>query len=245
MSASLPASPPPHAGLGEGREPSGPLTLGVRLPFVRALGSEARVHGEKARGGPQSSEHWEGLAQSAYECEDFATAERCMRRAFELGDGDATMYYNLGQILYALGDYGGAAEAYGRSLPEVKSALVNRGLCWELTGFFDRARIDYMAALRDDPNDVDALVNLGTLELSGGDVAAARDLLSRATALDETCHWQLADVHEEAGELRMAVQSLRRAIAAGEDRARPQHVRLRRRLRLQRRTQAWTRRARS
>ena len=152
------------------------------------------MHGKIAKGGSQSSEYWEDLAQSAYEREDFATAESCMRRAFELGAGDATMHYNLGQILYQQGDYAGAAEAYGKSLPEVQLALVNRGLCWELTGFIDRARIDYMAALRDDPNDVDALVNLGTLELSGGDVAAARDLLSRATALDETCHWQLADV---------------------------------------------------
>lgn len=117
-----------------------------------------------------------------------------MRRAFELGGGDATMYYNLGQILYALGDYGGAAEAYGKSLPEVQSALVNRGLCWGLTGFFDLARIDYMAAPRDDPDDVHALVNLGTLELSDGDVEAARGTLSRATTLDDTCNRQLADV---------------------------------------------------
>lgn len=202
------------------------------------------MHGEVAEGGSQASEHWEDLAQSAYAREDFATAERCMRRAFELGGGDATMYYNLDQILYALGDYGGAAEAYGKSLPEVQSALVNRGLCWELTGFFDRARIDYLAALRDDPDDVHALVNLGTLELSDGDVEAARDTLSRATTLDETCNWQLADVWEEAGDLRMALRALRKAISAGEDRARPQYVRLRRRLRLRRRARAWTRRAR-
>lgn len=167
----------------------------------------------------KSVSRWEEMAQIEFENGNFPVAEKFIRSALRLGGADATNYYNLGQILYESGDYLGAIDAYGKSIPEVDEALVNRGLCWELVGDVENARTDYLAALDIDSRNVDALVNIGTLELSEKNVGLATDYLSRAAALDPRCNWQLADAYVESGELALAADALETAVATGEQRA--------------------------
>lgn len=96
---------------------------------------------------------------------------------------------------------------------------VNRGLAYERTGQPDRAAEDYIVALSVDPSDLDALVNLGTLELERGAAAEAEALLTRAAGIDPTAYWQLADVSMALGQRDLALTQLARAIDAGEQRA--------------------------
>lgn len=164
----------------------------------------------------------EERARTEYQSGNYSAAEEFIRAAVELDSADSSTYFNLGQILYASGDYIGAIEAYGTSVGEIDDALLHRGLCWELVGEFEKARSDYLSVLRGNSKDVDALVNIGTLELGEGNVALAKQYLLQAVALDEKCNWQLADVFLEDGDLARAAKALEAALQAGESRAWPQ-----------------------
>lgn len=173
---------------------------------------------------------WEERARIEYERGNYSAAEEFIRVALELDSADPSTYFNLGQILYATGDYMGAIAAYGRAVDEIGDARLNRGLCWEMVDEFERARADYLSVLRGNPRDVDALVNIGTLELGEGNVALAKQYLLQAVILDEKCNWQLADVFLEDGDLERAAEALETAFQAGESRAWPQLQEVRERL---------------
>ncbi|WP_186316708.1 tetratricopeptide repeat protein [Microbacterium sp. BH-3-3-3] len=179
----------------------------------------------------QTLQNWEERAKGEYERGDYRAAEISMRAAVEFEEADASTYFNLGQILYNIGDYVGAIEAYGKSIGNIDDALINRGLCWEMVGDFGSARQDYLAALEGEPGNVDALVNLGTLELGEGNLESAKKYLVQAVKLDEKCNWQLADVFVEAGDLKMAASVLEKAVESGESRASSQLQEVREQLR--------------
>lgn len=62
-------------------------------------------------------------------------------------------------------------------------------------------------------------MNLGTLELSDGQIEKARKNLERAAALDPQANWQLSDLYVETGERDRARVALRKAVEAGEPRS--------------------------
>lgn len=70
-----------------------------------------------------------------------------------------------------------------------------------------------------EPDDVAALVNLGTLECDEGNLEEARVLLGRAAELDPTANWVFADVFIEEDDLDRAAEVLCIAIDAGETKA--------------------------
>lgn len=161
-------------------------------------------------------------AQRWYEAENYSAARELMERAEGLGGGGYQFFHNLGLIYMAQGNYLEAIRSFGESVESIPEGLVNRGYCWEIVGDFERARADYLSALRVDAQDVDALVNLGTLELAEGRVDEAKVMLSKAVDIDPQCNWQLADVFLELGDLKGAEQALVLAERAGEERARTQ-----------------------
>jgi len=150
-----------------------------------------------------------------------------MERAEDLGGGGDQFYHNLGLIYMAQGDYLEAIRSFGESVESIPDGLVNRGYCLERVGDFERARADYLAALRVDTHDVDALVNLGTLDLAEGRVDEANVVLSKAVGIDPRCNWQLADVFLELGDLQGAEHALELAEKAGEERAKVQLLEVR------------------
>ncbi|WP_081322655.1 tetratricopeptide repeat protein [Microbacterium testaceum] len=158
-------------------------------------------------------------AQRWYEAGNYSAALKLMERAKGLGGGGDQFFHNLGLIYMARGDYLEAIQSFGESVESIPDGLVNRGYCWELVGDLERARADYVRALQLDTHDVDALVNLGTLELAEGRVDEAKVLLSKAVDIDPRCNWQLADVFLELGDLEGAEQALVLAERAGEERA--------------------------
>lgn len=157
-------------------------------------------------------------AKSAYEVRDLECAEALLMEASKLRASDE-IWVNLGLVRYHLGKQEEAIQAYSRATELPVEGLVNRGLCYEYVGMPDSARADYIAALELAPHDVDALVDLGTLELKEGNVQAAQRHLKDAAKIDPTANWQLSDVYVELEDLDSAARVLQAAIDAGEGRA--------------------------
>lgn len=172
-------------------------------------------------------------AQSSYETGDYSSAQELMETAAKMEGADDEFFHNLGLIYMAREDYLAAISAFDRSVPSIPDGLVNRGYCWELVGDIERARSDYLSALQVDSRDVDALVNLGTLELAEGRIEKAKILLSQAVEIDPRCNWQLADVFLEMSDLQAAKHALEVAEASGEERAADQLAEVREMIRRQ------------
>lgn len=92
-------------------------------------------------------------------------------------------------------------------------------MSYDRIGERDRAREDYLRVLAERPEDVDTLVNLGTLELADENIDAADRYLARALQLDKTASWQYAEVELARGNLVEARNLLEAALALGERRA--------------------------
>lgn len=150
----------------------------------------------------------------------FTRAEKILRRAVVLHPDEQTLWDRLGTIQSELGKTEEAIHSLSAAidLGHVESR-VNRGLCFEAIGRPSEAEADYRAVLSVHPDDVDALVDLGTLQLSNGDTQGALETLTRATALDPQANWQLSSALEAAGDVEGAIRAARAAVASGEERA--------------------------
>lgn len=161
----------------------------------------------------------ERIAEFMYEEGDYEAAATYMQHAVRFPQADSSTHFNLGQALFGIEQYEAAAHAFSSAIPEIAEAYVNRGLSWEMFGDTDAARRDYRSALRIDINDVDALVNIGTLDLMEERVCSAEIFLQWAALIDPRCNWQLSDVFIYYGDLDQAAKLLEIAVAAGEERA--------------------------
>jgi len=151
--------------------------------------------------------------------DDLEGAQRQLELGVASHENSGGLWHNLGLIRSRNGDPEGAIEAYSRAIELGYPSHVNRGVNYELLQLGAEAVSDYLAALAKEPDNLDALIDLGTLYVSQGEVESAERLLSRAAALDEKANWQLADAYSLKGDPASARESLLRAIAAGESRA--------------------------
>ncbi|MDO7880712.1 tetratricopeptide repeat protein [Salinibacterium soli] len=130
------------------------------------------------------------------------------------------LWHNLGRLQVSAGDYEGAIDSFSRAIQhDYNPSLVSRGLAYEYLLMNAEATADYLEALRRDPGDLEALINLGTLYVEEGQLPSARELLERAAAIDPTANWQLSDVYLESADWNGAIAVADLAIAAGEPRA--------------------------
>lgn len=170
----------------------------------------------------QSSRSWgdiEDLARSAYESGELTQARDLLEEATTDPDCGVSAWTNLGLVCLDLGDYRAATVAYSKGDFESVALHVNRGLAFDRLGELAPAREEYEIALRMEPNNVNALTDLGTLELDEGNLVRARALLERAAEIDPTVNWQLIDVYIEEADLDAAARTASAAIEAGEVRA--------------------------
>lgn len=91
------------------------------------------------------------------------------------------------------------------------------GTLHELTGDPTAAEAAYRSALAEDPDQVDALVDLGLLVLERGDAEEAEGILRAAVHLDSRAHLQWAGALFALGHGSEASEALDAAVAAGED----------------------------
>lgn len=151
---------------------------------------------------------------------DHRGARQILEAAVMRSDVNPGIWHNLGIARSDSDDFEGAISAYTKAIDLGYPSYVNRGFNFEQLDQPEAAKKDYLEALVVLPNDVDAMVDLGTLELSLGSVAEATKWLTAAAALDPKANWQLADALVAAGgHPEEALTALNLAIAAGEGRA--------------------------
>ena len=131
--------------------------------------------------GPQTSEQWFDLGCSHEEAERYLEAERAYRQALRLSGPVAQTCFNLGNVLYALGRKGQAAERFSQAaelLPDYADAWNNLGNVLQELGQHDDAVAALRRAVDLDPASADAHYNL----------ADALDGLKRIE--EARAHWQ-------------------------------------------------------
>lgn len=166
-----------------------------------------------------TSEEVADVANSWLDRGDVTGAMQLAEAAARLDTADAGLWDYVAGLKRDAGDIRGAIDAYTTAIDRGYPSFVNRGLCFESVANWNVARGDYLAALVLDPIDVDALVDLGTLELSQGHVAEGALRLRAAAALDPQANWQLADAYLAHNKFADAEKALHLAIEAGEPRA--------------------------
>lgn len=123
-------------------------------------------------------------AEAALRRPPTAATQQLLERLAALRPDRADTWFNLGWVRRQLGDYSGAAHAYGvallRGVRRPEEAHLNRAVI--LSEFLERtheARDELEQALRKRPNFAPALVNLGNLQEDLGDKAAALETYRR------------------------------------------------------------------
>jgi tetratricopeptide (TPR) repeat protein len=129
------------------------------------------------------------------------------------------LWHNLGIAQQEMASWNDSLGSLTRAIELGYRSFVSRGLSNEQLGHTELARADYLKALEISPNDANALVNLGTLELESNRPSVAIELLTKAAQIDPTSNWQLADAELALGRRDDAIAALSRAISAGEARA--------------------------
>lgn len=172
--------------------------------------------------GAEISRTWrelEDLAQSAYDAGELLEARDLLMQATADPGCGVSAWTNLGLVYFDLGDLRAATVAYSRGDWDSVGLHVNRGLAFDRLGAIAPAREEYEIALQLEPGNVNALVDLGTLEMNVGSLARARTLLERAAEIDPTVNWHLVDLFLEEEDLDAAAHAALAAIEAGEVRA--------------------------
>ncbi|MEM6522475.1 MAG: tetratricopeptide repeat protein [Bacteroidota bacterium] len=108
----------------------------------------------------------------------------------------------LGQL--NLFDQGNTAKTI--QLAELKTPF-NQALAHDENDEYDQAKEFYLKAVEINDNKVDAYCNLGILESKKNNISGAIDLFSKCLAKDSrhfTCHYNLANVYSEIGNLPLA-----------------------------------------
>ena len=139
--------------------------------------------------------------------EDPSGSERAPEPAEEYAAED------LEENLAALHALGYVEEKSEESSPEIHNSL---GLLHMQADDLDAARVEFEKALVLDPNNAEALINLGEIAEQRGDAAEAQRLASRALSVDPNspaAMGQLAELAGKRGELDEAIRLFEQALA--------------------------------
>lgn len=123
---------------------------------------------------------------------DLETAARLYDMSARADRKDAIALYNLGNIHLYLKAYDLAILDYGRAVardPDFVEAHYNLAQACEAVRQYDRARAALAEVLARDARHADALFNLAQIELSGGNIAAAKQRFEAYLAADPPPDW--------------------------------------------------------
>lgn len=131
-------------------------------------------------------------AERAEAAETWMEAEQLYRRCLAREPADATLHFNLGNVLREEGREAEAAAAFAKAAaldPEMAEAWFNLAGLAEAKGRIAEAARRYRQALAIEPDYADALFNLARLETERDSFADALPLWQRYLALDRESRW--------------------------------------------------------
>lgn len=108
---------------------------------------------------------------------DGTRAYAVLSAALKLSDSNPELWIRRGEVLASAGNYWEAIDDFGAALdrkPDAVDALIFRAAAYRLLDVADLARDDISRALALDPNNPDALVELGMVRRKSGDGDGAR-----------------------------------------------------------------------
>ncbi len=108
---------------------------------------------------------WVEKGNKALGANEYEVAEKAYKKAAEKSPGDQRIQHNQGLLAYAEEKFDEAVDLFDQASksenPELKSSsLYNRGCAYMQSGELDKAAESFIGALKIDPDDEDAKVNL-------------------------------------------------------------------------------------
>ncbi len=119
---------------------------------------------------------------------------------------------NEGIKYFERGEYNIAMEYYNEYLtlyPHHVETLYNRGRCFEVLGYPDKAADDYLLVLDKDPDNVKALLSLSQYYYKKGKYKSTVNLCQYAINIDEDnylAHYYKARAHHKSGDFSKALE---------------------------------------
>ena len=155
----------------------------------------------------------EGL--TAWTAGRFPAAAAAFGRAVAANPGDATLWYLEARAAASAGDLDGAMEALDKALDKALAKRASFAVAHALKAEILRlkkqgpeARAEVEQALKDDPQEVEALYQLGLLDLDDGEVRAAAMDFWRAVLADPT----FPPPHQALGQTFMHMEQARQGM---------------------------------
>ena len=156
-----------------------------------------------------------GVSQEAQK--KFKEAADSYRHALKIQPQFAEMEFNLGSVLFQLGDAQAAIQHYLKAI-QIKSDLVvayfNLGIAYQNESEFDKALSAYQKAIELEPGFYEAYGNQGAIYLLQGDFDQAILFFQQSLKIQDHArgHLNLGNAYRNQGHLEKAIQSYQRAI---------------------------------
>jgi len=157
-----------------------------------------------------------GVTQEAQK--KFKEAADSYRNALKIQPQFAEMHFNLGSVLYQLGDNQSAIQHYQKAIqikPDLVVAYFNLGIAYQNQSQFDKALSAYQKAIDLEPGFYEAHGNKGAVYLLQGDFDQAIHSFQQSLNIQDhpRGHFNLGNAYRNQGYLEKAIQSYRKAIA--------------------------------
>ena len=156
-----------------------------------------------------------GVSQEAQK--KFKEAADTYHNVLKIQPQFAEMQFNLGSVLYQLGDTQGAIQHYQKAIqikPDLVVAYFNLGIAYQNESQFDKALSAYEKAIELEPGFYEAYGNKGAVYLLQGDFDAAILSFQKSLNIQDHArgHFNLGNAYRNQGHLEKAIQSYQRAI---------------------------------
>ena len=161
------------------------------------------------------------------EMEQHDKAEQMFYLAQQINPDCALCFYNIGNSLFTQGKYDRAIWCWDKCAeidpkhPQIHFRLAQ--VCW-INGQGQRAKTEFLAELRQNPTDLEVLLDFGLFLLESGDLDAAKEKFNRILEFDETfalAMFYLGEVYLAQGQLPAAKRWYERAMEADSQLAGP------------------------
>jgi len=160
---------------------------------------------------------WKLLGVVYFHKGDASLSLQCYNKSLALNPNDHDLIFQIGCDLLALGDVGNSYKTFKHLLsmkPNAASAHTNIGIIYHKIKKFDKAKLEWEAAIKINPEDTLALTHLGINIIENeGDYRKAQSYFKDALAIepnDVNNFVNMATAYFELGEIENALQIYKR-----------------------------------